>query len=110
MLPLCAVLTALTCLQLDHLGAAVDDAAAAALASSLTGLRHLELQGSNIEQQATVAALQRLPMLTHLQLCTEEEEAAGARGDAGEHAACSTCACWPVLAWLGLLEVRGLPG
>lgn len=101
------MLTALTCLQLDHLGAAVDDAAAAALASSLTGLRHLKLQGCNIQQQATVAALQRLPMLTHLQLCTEEEEAAGVRGDAGGHAACSTRACWPVL---GLLEVRRLSG
>jgi hypothetical protein len=84
LLLLCAVLTALTCLQLDDLGAAVDDAAAAALARSLTGLRHLELQGSDIEQQATVAALQALPVLTHLQLCTEEEEeAAGAGGDAG---------------------------
>ena len=67
------VLTALTSLQLQDLGAAVDDAAAAALAGSLTNLRHLELQGSYVELDATAAALRRLPMLTELQVWEEGE-------------------------------------
>jgi hypothetical protein len=62
------VLTALTCLQLDQLNAAVDDAAAAAVAGSCKALRHIELRGCHIEHEETVAALQRLPLLTELVL------------------------------------------
>lgn len=60
------MLTALTCVQLDQLNAALDDAAAAALAGNLKALRHLDLRGCHIEHDETVAALQRLPLLTEL--------------------------------------------
>lgn len=67
-------LTALTSLQLYHLGAAVNDAAGLAVAASLRGLRRPALCGCDISMRsaATKAALRRLPMLTELVMTDEE--------------------------------------
>jgi hypothetical protein len=50
----------------------VNDAAGLAVASSLRGLRHLDLCGCDISSTATKAALWRLPMLTELVMTDEE--------------------------------------
>lgn len=81
----CAVLTSLTLLQLDHLGQAVDDDAAVAIAKCLTGLRHLELPGNDIEDEKAIAALQDMPLLTYLQLETDEDEEDSDEGQGHAH-------------------------
>jgi hypothetical protein len=61
-------LTGLTRLWLDDLGSAVDDAAAAALACSLTQLQDLDLGGCELGSMTCLAAIAQLVHLTSLNI------------------------------------------
>ena len=69
-----AGLTNLTSLQLVSFEEAVNDEAALALASSLTGLLHLDLRGSSIQDAEAMQALRGLRLLTELLLDEDEEQ------------------------------------